>query len=46
VRKIIEVELAADEREDLKKSIGILEPAMRYVEEFLGKSGSKKNKKK
>lgn len=46
VRKIIEVALADDEREYLKKSVGILEPAMRYVEEFLEKSGYKTTKKK
>lgn len=46
MRRIIEVELADDEREYLKKSVGILEPAMRYVEEFLEKSGSKTTKKK
>jgi malate dehydrogenase len=36
VREIQEWELAPDEREDLKRSIGVLEPAMRYVEKFLG----------
>lgn len=46
VREIIEVEMAADEREDLKKSVGVLEPAMRYVEEFIKKSGYKTAKKK
>ena len=45
VRKIIEMELAADEREDLKKTLGILEPAMRYVEEFLEQPGNKTVKK-
>jgi len=46
VRKIIEVELADDERMALKKSVGVLEPAMRYVEEFIEKSGYKTTKKK
>jgi malate dehydrogenase len=41
VREIIELELAADEREGLKKSVGVLEPAMRYVENFIEKSGYK-----
>jgi malate dehydrogenase len=36
VRDILEWELLPDEQEGLKKSIGTLEPAMRYVEEFLG----------
>ncbi len=30
----------------LKKSIGVLEPAMRYVDEFLEKSGYKKTRNK
>ncbi len=38
VREILEWELAPDERKELKKSIDILKPAMRYVEEFLGLS--------
>lgn len=38
VREILEWELAPDECEELKKSIDTLEPAMRYVEEFLGVS--------
>jgi malate dehydrogenase len=46
VRQIMEVELAPDEQEYLKKSIGVLEPAMRYVEEFLEKAGVGKAKKK
>jgi len=46
VREIIEVELAEDEKKALKKSIGVLEPAMRYVEEFIEKSGYKTGKKK
>ncbi len=37
VRDILEWELAPDERELLQKSIDTLEPAMRYVEEFLEK---------
>jgi malate dehydrogenase len=45
VRKIIEVELAADEKDYLKKSVSILEPAMRYVEDFIKKSGYKTAKK-
>jgi malate dehydrogenase len=46
VREIIEVALAPDEQQDLKKSVGILEPAVRYVEEFLEKAGYTKAKKK
>ena len=38
VREILEWELAPDEREELKNSINILKPAMRYVEVFLGLS--------
>jgi malate/lactate dehydrogenase len=36
VRDILEWELTPDEREGLDNSIKTLEPAMRYVEEFLG----------
>jgi len=39
VRDILEWELAPDERRLLKKSIDALTPAMRYVAEFLGKTG-------
>jgi malate dehydrogenase len=46
VREIIELELAPDEREDLKKSVGVLEPAMRYVDDFIRKSGYKTAGKK
>jgi len=38
VQEILEWELAPDERQELKQSIDILEPAMRYVEKFLGLS--------
>jgi malate/lactate dehydrogenase len=38
VRDILEWELAPDERKFLDKSIKALTPAMRYVEEFLGKA--------
>jgi malate dehydrogenase len=36
VRDILEWELDPDEQEGLKKTIGVLHPAIRYVEEFLG----------
>jgi len=39
VRDILEWELTPDEQKALQKSIDMLTPAMRYVEEFLGKSG-------
>jgi malate dehydrogenase len=39
VRDILEWELAPDEQKALQKSIDTLTPAMRYVEEFLGKAG-------
>jgi malate dehydrogenase len=35
VRKILEWELAADEREGLKRSVEVLRPAMHYIEELL-----------
>jgi malate dehydrogenase len=35
VRKILEYELAPDEREELQHSIDVLKPAMKYVEELL-----------
>lgn len=38
VRDILEWELTPDEQKALQKSIDTLTPAMRYVEEFLGKS--------
>jgi malate dehydrogenase len=35
VQKILEWELASDEREGLKRSVEVLKPAMRYVEELM-----------
>jgi malate dehydrogenase len=40
VRDILEWELAPDEKELLQKSVEALDPAMRYVEEFLGMNQS------
>jgi malate dehydrogenase len=37
VREILEWKLPSDEQEALNYSIGVLKPAMKYVEEFLGK---------
>jgi len=45
VRQIIELELAPDEEKLLKKSIDILEPTMRYVEDFLDEAGYRLKKK-
>ena len=42
VREIIELELAPDEKRDLQKSVDILMPAMKYVEDFLKKADKKK----
>ncbi len=39
VREIIELPLAPDEAKLLKKSVAILEPAMRYVEDYLETAG-------
>lgn len=39
VREIIELPLAPDEAKLLKKSVDILEPAMRYVEDYLETAG-------
>jgi malate/lactate dehydrogenase len=36
VRDILEWELDSDEQEGLKKTVSVLQPAMKYVEEFLG----------
>jgi len=44
VREILEIELAEDEKEYLKKSVGVLEPAMRYVEDFLEGAGYRPKK--
>jgi malate/lactate dehydrogenase len=35
VRKILELKLAPDEQEGLKKTVEVLTPAMKYVEELL-----------
>jgi malate dehydrogenase len=45
MRRIIELPLAPDEARLLKKSVAILEPAMRYVEDFLEEAGYHPKKK-
>jgi malate/lactate dehydrogenase len=42
VREILEWELAADEREGLKRSIGVLKGAARIVDESLELCGAEK----